>query len=87
MRPWLICRRRRGKIYLQKFLDAAANAGARMAEPDYLEMLSYFASRQKGRTLFVVLTDLVDTWGSRSLLSALASVAPEAFDLLCCTCQ
>jgi uncharacterized protein (DUF58 family) len=65
---------RRGKAYLQKFLDASANTNARLAEPDYLDMLSYFAGRQKGRTLFVVLTDLVDTWGSRSLLSALASL-------------
>ncbi len=65
---------RRGNAYLQKFLDASASTSARMAEPEYLEMLAYFASRQKGRTLFVVLTDLTDTWGSRSLLSALASL-------------
>jgi uncharacterized protein (DUF58 family) len=65
---------RRGRAYLQKFLDVSANATARQAEPDYLSMLSYFAGRQKGRTLFVVITDLVDAWGSRSLLSALASL-------------
>lgn len=65
---------RRGKGYLQKFLDVSAGVAARVIEPDYANMLAYFASRQKGRTLLLLITDLIDTWGSRSLLTALTSL-------------
>ena len=43
-----------------------------MIEPDYAGMLAHFATLQKSRSLFAVLTDLTDPSGSQMLLSGLA---------------
>lgn len=66
---------RRGKAYLKKILEAVFDVEPKMIEPDYLGMLSYFASMQKGRCLMVLLTDLTDAVGSQSMLAGLASLA------------
>ncbi len=66
---------RRGKAYLKKILEAVFDIEPKMVEPDYLGMLSYFASLQKGRCLMVLLTDLTDAVGSQSMLAGLASLA------------
>ena len=47
----------------------------KIVEPDYVGVLSYFASAQKGRSLIVVLTDLTDPTGSQALLTGLASLS------------
>ncbi len=67
----------RGKAYLKKLLDGCFDVEPRMVEPDYVGVLSYFASAQKGRCLMVVLTDLMDPTGSQALLAGLASLAPR----------
>ncbi len=66
---------RRGKGYLKKVLEAVFDIEPRMVEPDYLGMLSYFSSLQKGRCLLVLLTDLTDAVGSQSMLTGLASLS------------
>lgn len=66
---------RRGKAYLKKILEAAFDVEPKMVEPDYLGMLSYFSSLQKGRCLMVLLTDLTDAVGSQSMLAGLASLS------------
>lgn len=68
---------RRGKVYLKNILEASFEIGPRMIEPDYVAMLSYFASMQKGRSLMAVLTDLTDPTGSQALLTGLAGLAPR----------
>lgn len=66
---------RRGKAYLKKILEAVFDVEPKMVEPDYLGMLSYFSSMQKGRCLLVLLTDLTDAVGSQSMLAGLASLS------------
>lgn len=66
---------RRGKVYMKKILEAVFDIEPRMVEPDYVGVLSYFASAQKGRSLMVVLTDLTDAVGSQALLAGLASLS------------
>lgn len=66
---------RRGKAYMKKLLEGVFDIEPRMVEPDYVGVLSYFASAQKGRSLMVVLTDLTDAVGSHALLSGLASLS------------
>lgn len=66
---------RRGKGYLKKILEAVFDVEPKMVEPDYLGMLSYFSSLQKGRCLLVLLTDLTDAVGSQSMLAGLASLS------------
>lgn len=65
---------RRGKSYLKKILESVFDVEPRMVEPDYLGMLSYFSSLQKGRCLMVILTDLTDPIGSQSLLAGMAGL-------------
>ncbi len=66
---------RRGRAYLRKLLEAVFDVEPKMVEPDYLGMLSYFSSLQKGRCLMVLLTDLTDAVGSQSMLAGLASLS------------
>ncbi len=73
-RPLLYLPPRRGKVYMKKILESTFNIEPRMVEPDYVGMLSYFATVQKGRALVVVLTDLTDPVGSQALLTGLASL-------------
>lgn len=74
-RPLIYLPPRRGKAYFRKILEATFDLEPRMIEPDYVGVLSYFASSQKGRSLIVVLSDLTDPTGSQSLLAGLASLA------------
>jgi uncharacterized protein (DUF58 family) len=67
----------RGKNYMKKILDVTFDIEPRMIEPDYVGVLSYFASAQKGRCLMVVLTDLTDATGSQALLAGLANLSPR----------
>jgi uncharacterized protein (DUF58 family) len=67
----------RGKNYMKKILEVSFDIEPRMIEPDYVGVLSYFASAQKGRCLMVVLTDLTDATGSQALLAGLASLSPR----------
>ncbi|PWT98937.1 MAG: DUF58 domain-containing protein [Candidatus Melainabacteria bacterium] len=71
-KPLLYLPARRGKDYLKKLVDATSGVEARMIEPDYAGMLAHFATLQKTRALFAVLTDLTDPSGSQMLLSGLA---------------
>jgi uncharacterized protein (DUF58 family) len=71
-KPLLYLPPRRGKDYLKKILEATSGVEARMIEPDYAGMLAHFATLQKSRALFAVLTDLTDPSGSQMLLSGLA---------------
>ena len=73
-KPLLYLPPKRGKSYMKKILESTFDIEPRMVEPDYVGMLSYFASAQKGRALIVVLTDLTDPIGSHYLLSGLASL-------------
>jgi uncharacterized protein (DUF58 family) len=68
---------RRGKAYMKNILAASFDVEPRLVEPDYVGVLSYFASAQKGRAMVVVLTDLTDPTGSQALLAGLASLAPR----------
>jgi uncharacterized protein (DUF58 family) len=71
-KPLLYMPARRGKDYFKKIVDATSGVEPRMIEPDYAGMLAHFATLQKTRALFVVLTDLTDPSGSQMLLSGLA---------------
>lgn len=74
-RPLMFLPPRRGKAYMKKILESTYSIEPRMVEPDYVGMLSYFATVQKGRALIVVLTDLTDPTGSQALLTGLASLS------------
>lgn len=76
-KPLLYLPPKRGKIYMNRILEATFAVEPKMVEPDYAGILAYFASCQKGRSLMVVLTDLTDPTGSQALLSGLASLAPR----------
>jgi uncharacterized protein (DUF58 family) len=76
-KPLMYLPPRRGKGYLKKILEASFDVEPRIVEPDYVSVLSYFASAQKGRSMVVVLTDLTDPTGSQALLAGLASLAPR----------
>lgn len=74
-RPLAYLPPRRSKGYLRNILEASFSVEPRMVEPDYVGMLSHFATMQKNRCLFVLLTDLTDPTGSQALLSGLASLS------------
>lgn len=74
-KPLMYLPPRRGKAYMKNILENTFTLEARMVEPDYVGMLSYFAGNQKGRSLIVVLTDLTDPTGSQALLTGLASLS------------
>lgn len=74
-KPLLYLPPKRGKNYMKKILESTFDVEPKLVEPDYVGMLSYFASAQKGRALIVVLTDLTDPVGSHYLLSGLASLS------------
>lgn len=76
-KPLLYLPPRRGKTQLKRFLEAVFDIKPQMVEPDYVGVLSYFASAQKARSLMVVLTDLTDPVGSQTLLTGLASLSPR----------
>ncbi len=76
-KPLLYLPPKRGKIYMNRILEATFSVEPKMVEPDYAGILAYFASAQKGRSLMVVLTDLTDPTGSQALLSGLANLAPR----------
>ncbi len=76
-KPLLYLPPKRGKVNMNRILEATFAVEPRMIEPDYAGILSYFASAQKGRSLMVVLTDLTDPTGSQALLSGLANLAPR----------
>ena len=76
-RPLAYLPPRRGKGYLKNILQASFDVEPRMVEPDYIAMLSHFASLQKSRCLFVLLTDLTDPTGSQALLTGLAGLSPR----------
>ncbi|MDR3614289.1 MAG: DUF58 domain-containing protein [Candidatus Obscuribacterales bacterium] len=76
-RPLAYLPPRRGKGYLKNILEVSFDVEPKMVEPDYIGMLSHFATMQKSRCLFVLLTDLTDPTGSQALLSGLASLAPR----------
>jgi uncharacterized protein (DUF58 family) len=76
-KPLMYLPPRRGKGYLKKLLEASFDIEPKLIEPDYVSILSYFASAQKGRSMVVVLTDLTDPTGSQALLAGLASLAPR----------
>jgi uncharacterized protein (DUF58 family) len=76
-RPLMYLPPRRGKNYLKNFLETSFDIEPKLVEPDYVSVLSYFASAQKGRSMVVVLTDLTDPTGSQALLAGLASLAPR----------
>lgn len=74
-KPLMYLPPRRGKAYMKNILEGTFGLEPRMTEPDYVGMLSYFASAQKGRSLICILTDLTDPTGSQALLSALAGLS------------
>lgn len=74
-KPLMYLPPRRGKTYMKSILENTFALEPRMVEPDYVSMLSYFASNQKGRSLIVVLTDLTDPTGSQALLAGIAGLA------------
>ena len=74
-KPLMYLPPRRGKGYLKNILEASFDVEPKIVEPDYVGVLSYFASAQKGRSLIVVLTDLTDPTGSQALLAGLASLS------------
>lgn len=76
-RPLVFLPARRGKGQLPRILEATFDTKPQMVEPDYMGVLSYFASAQKGRSLMVVITDLTDPTGSQMLLAGLASLSPK----------
>src|SRR5262249_42832915 len=76
-RPLAFLPARRGKGQLTRILEATFDTRPQMVEPDYMGVLSYFASAQKGRSLMVVITDLTDPTGSQMLLAGLASLSPK----------
>lgn len=76
-KPLMYLPPRRGKTYLKNILEGSFDVEPKIVEPDYVSVLSYFASAQKGRSMVVVLTDLTDPTGSQALLSGLASLAPR----------
>jgi uncharacterized protein (DUF58 family) len=76
-KPLLYLPPKRGKVYMNRILEATFAIEPRMVEPDYAGILAYFAAAQKGRSLMVVLTDLTDPTGSQALLNGLASLSPR----------
>jgi uncharacterized protein (DUF58 family) len=76
-KPLLYLPPKRGKSYMNKILESTFAIQPQMVEPDYANILAYFASAQKGRSLMVVLSDLTDPTGSQSLLSGMANLAPR----------
>ena len=74
-KPLMYLPPRRGKTYMKSILENTFALEPRMVEPDYVGMLSYFASNQKGRSLIVVLTDLTDPTGSQALLAGIAGLS------------
>jgi uncharacterized protein (DUF58 family) len=76
-RPLAYLPPRRGKAYLKNILELSFDIEPKMVEPDYIGMLSHFATMQKSRCLFVLLSDLTDPTGSQALLSGLASLTPR----------
>jgi uncharacterized protein (DUF58 family) len=76
-KPLMYLPPRRGKGYLKNILEGCFDVEPKTVEPDYVGVLSYFASAQKGRSLIVLLTDLTDPTGSQALLAGLASLAPR----------
>ncbi|MDZ4837808.1 MAG: DUF58 domain-containing protein [Candidatus Melainabacteria bacterium] len=74
-KPLMYLPPRRGKPYMKSILENTFSLEPRMVEPDYVGMLSYFATNQKGRSLIVVLTDLTDPTGSQALLAGIASLS------------
>lgn len=71
-KPLIYLQPRRGKDYLKKIVEVTSGMEPRMIEPDYAGMLAHFATLQKSRALFAVLTDLTDPSGSQMLLSGLS---------------
>jgi uncharacterized protein (DUF58 family) len=71
-KPLIYLPPRRGRSYIKKILEVTADIEPKMVEPDYAGMLAHFATIQKSRSLFAVLTDLTDPSGSQALLSGLA---------------
>jgi uncharacterized protein (DUF58 family) len=80
-KPLIYLPPKRGGGYLTKILEATHSIHPIMIEPDYTGMLAYFAQMQKGRSLIVVLTDLTDAIGSKSLLSGLAKLGKRHLTL------
>lgn len=76
-KPLMYLPPRRGKGYMKSILEGAFDIEPKMVEPDYVGVLSYFSSVQKGRSLMVVLSDLTDPTGSQALLAGLASMPPR----------
>ncbi len=76
-KPLMYLPPRRGKAYMKSILENTFSLEPRMVEPDYVGMLSYFATAQKGRSLIVILTDLTDPTGSQALLAGLASLSSK----------
>lgn len=74
-KPLLYLPPHRGRTYLKNILEATASIEPRMVEPDYASMLAHFATLQKGRCLFTIITDLSDVSGSQSLLLGLANLS------------
>lgn len=76
-KPLLYIPPRRGKSNLNRILEATYHVKPKMVEPDYSGALAYFASNQKGRCLMVVISDLTDPLGSKSLLNGIASLSKQ----------
>jgi uncharacterized protein (DUF58 family) len=76
-RPLAYLPPRRGKAYLKNILEVSFDVEPKMVEPDYIGMLSHFATMQKSRCLFILLTDLTDPTGSQALLNGLACLTPR----------
>ena len=67
---------RKDKKQLSRISESLYNIKAKMVESDYKKAFLYAKSKNKKRSLFVVITDLIDLYASKNLISNVRSLKP-----------
>ncbi len=73
---------KRGMEHIDSVLEALHDIAPELIEPSYARAFQYISSHSKKRAFVVVLTDLVDTVGSRELLTSLKLLRPRHLPLV-----
>jgi uncharacterized protein (DUF58 family) len=73
---------KRGMEHIDSVLEALHDIEPDLIEPSYARAFQYIASHSKKRAFVVILTDIVDTVGSRELLTSLKLLRPRHLPLV-----
>lgn len=73
---------KRGLEHIDSVLEALHDMEPELIEPSYARAFQYISSHSKKRAFVVVLTDIVDTVGSRELLTSLKLLRPRHLPLV-----